>query len=148
MEPVTTYIIKGKQYPTLWEFRYDLNGLLTQFKVVEGTLTEKQTRWLGEHFPFTEKHMQLWTNIYPEYFDFTVGEPDLSFETFWNTYNHKVKKVMAENAWKRLSNRDKMEALAGIKPYNGYLHRKGIAKAHPSTYLNQRYWEDNYGSIH
>ncbi|PKP26614.1 MAG: hypothetical protein CVU03_03500 [Bacteroidetes bacterium HGW-Bacteroidetes-2] len=145
------YTIKAKNSDALLEFKYDLNGNLTQFKILEGVLSAQQMRWLfsNGNFPAIEPFMHShWIAKLKPHFEITIGEPDLSFESFWNAYNHKVKKVMAENAWKRLSTRDKMNALAGIKSYDNYLKRKGVAKAHPSTYLNQRYWEDNYGSIH
>lgn len=147
----TTYTVKGKNSDVFWEFKYDLNGDLKQFKLLEGTLSTKQAKWLfgSDNFPFIESVMRsVWMPELKQNFEIIKGSPDLSFDSFWKLYNQKVKKVMAEKAWKRLSKTDRLEAIKGIKAYDGYLKRKGIAKAHPSTYLNQRYWEDNYRSIH
>lgn len=147
----TTYTVKAKNTGSLWEFKYDLNGNLSQFKILEGELSAVQRQWLfcAGNFPDIEAVMTAnWIPKMRANFEVTKGEPDLSFDAFWSAYNHKVKKVKAESAWKALANRDKMGALAGIKSYDNYLRRKGVAKAYPSTYLNQRYWEDNYGSIH
>ncbi|MEZ7494490.1 hypothetical protein QO206_03270 [Leeuwenhoekiella aequorea] len=148
MEQVTTYTVTGVNTPVIWQFKFDLNGLLKEFKIIEGSLNDKQIWWLfdKDRFPYIEQRIKGWTAI--SNLKVEIGEPDLSFEAFWASYNHKVKKTMSETAWNKLSKRDRIEALKAIKPYDGYLKRKGIAKAHASTYINQRYWEDNHGSIH
>lgn len=148
METLTTYTVTGKNTNVVWFFKYDLNGLLREFKMAEGTLDEKQINWLfhKDRFPYQESTIKGWkaiTNLHVE-----VGEPNLSFETFWSLYNHKVKRVVSEKAWERINQKDRMEAIKGIKPYDHYLARKGVGKAHAATYINQRYWEDNHASIH
>lgn len=147
----TIYTVKSKYDTHIWEFQYDLNGHLRTFKILEGELSVKQMKWLfgGQNFPANEVMMKtIWMKKLRSNFEVVVGEPDLSFEAFWNAYNHKVKKVVSERAWNRLSKKDRLDALKAIKSYEGYLHRKGIAKAHPATYLNQRYWEDSFASVH
>jgi len=149
MKPIyTTYTVTGTNTNIVWQFKYRLNGLLYQFKLIEGQLDEKQTNWLfiKGKFPYTEKQIQGWKAI--KNFKIEVGKPDLSFDAFWESYNHKIKKSMSETAWKRLSQKDQMSAIAYIPTYDKYLHRKHVAKAAPSSYLNQKYWEDNHGSIH
>ena len=147
----TIYTVKSKQDGYIWQFKYDLNGNLKAFEILEGILSGKQMKWLfaSANFAANESIMKtVWMLNLKSNFEITVGVPDLSFEVFWNTYNHKVKKLLSEKAWERLSKKDRIDALQGIKPYDGYLSRKGVAKAHPATYLNQRYWEDNHASIH
>lgn len=151
MSQTTTYTVKSQNDTHIWEFKYDLNGHLRSFKILEGELSAKQMKWLfaQANFPANESIMKtVWMKNLKENFEILVGEPDLSFYAFWNSYNHKVKKVVSEKAWNRLSKKDRMDALKAIKPYDNYLARKGIAKAHPATYINQRYWEDNHASIH
>lgn len=148
---LTTYTVKSQNDTHIWEFKYDFNGHLRVFKILEGELSDKQLKWLfgGTNFPGNEDIMKtVWMKKLRSNFEVVVGEPDLSFESFWNAYNHKVKKVVSERAWNRLSKKDRMDALKAIKSYESYLHRKGVAKAHPATYLNQRYWEDSFGSVH
>lgn len=148
---LTTYTVKHKQAQILWQFKYDLNGHLRAFEVQDNPLSKTQVDFLfaNQNFPVTERMMkEVWMKQKKSAFEIIVGEPDLSFDAFWNAYNHKVKKVVSERAWNRLSKKDRMDALKAIKSYEGYLHRKGIAKAHPATYLNQRYWEDSFGSVH
>lgn len=151
MEQYTTYTVKSVKDGFIWQFKYDLKGAFYSFKIEEGRLSAKQMKWLfgGENFPATENHMKvMWMKKMSKNFEVTIGKPDLSFNAFWKNYKHPVKKVASEKAWNRLSKKDRIDALAGIKAYFGMLSRKHIAKAHPSTYLNQRYWEDDHNSIH
>lgn len=146
--PHKTYLLIGKTLGITMEFKYDLNGLLLQFKMLEGELNLRQEAWLfSGKFPYREVKMQ---NLKTEkYFEVQENEPDLSFDTFWDAYNYKLgKKVQVENTWKRLSIADKKAALAGIRSYDNYLARNNgrVAKAYPSSYLTQRYWENDYKS--
>lgn len=151
MEVCTIYTVKGKHEGHIWQFKYDFNGNLKAFEILEGLLSANQMKWLfaSSNFAANESIMKtVWMHNLKTNFEITIGTPDLSFDVFYNAYNHKVKKLLSEKAWERLSKKDRMNALQGIKPYDNYLARKGIAKAHPSTYINQRYWEDNHASIH
>lgn len=145
---VILYTVKGKNFPVIWEFSYDTEGFLVEFKILEGQLNEKQINWLfhKNRFPYTEQGINSWSGI--KNIEVIKGKPDLSFDKFYNTYNHKVKKVVAQRTWKRLSKVDRINAIAGIRPYDNHLKRNtNKPKAYPATYLNQRYWEDNYSSI-
>lgn len=148
MTPLTTYIVKGKNTSTVWEFKYHLNGVFASFEILEGELTFKQKRWLFDfnRFPYSENAIQSWKSI--NNFQIEVGDPDLSFDSFWKTYGYKVgKKAQTENIWDKMSKSDKIKCLLAIPSYNRYLSRKpGMEKAYPSTYLNQRYYENEYKS--
>jgi len=87
----TIYTIKGRNIQIFWEFHYDLEGYLTDFKIEEGRLNETQIKWLfnPSRFPYRESAINTWKAI--KNFEITIGKP--------------------------------------------------------ATYLNQRYWEDSYGSI-
>jgi len=145
---LTTYTVTGKSSEIVWQFKYHLNGLLSEFKLLEGELDEKQIQWLflKGKFPYTEKQIKGWTAI--ANFKIDVGLPDLSFDCFWTTYNNKVgKKKMAENSWNKFTTANKIKALMAIKDYNRYLSRKpGIDKAHATTYLNQEYFDNEWKS--
>lgn len=71
------------------------------------------------------------------------------FVKFWNTFNFKKNKQAAEKAWKKLNNKDRAEAIAKIPNYYAYLEHKRSTgfnqnNLYPSTYLNERRWEDDY----
>lgn len=148
-EIVTTYTVKGRKTSIIWEFKYDLNGLLSNFKIVEGELDDQQKKWLFYYtrFPYTENKIKSWDKVYKN-FEVVIGEPDLSFDTFWNLYNYKVGKLQAKKAWDKLSKSDQLKAIKQIKAYDGMLYRKKIQKANPATYLNQRRFDDEFNSIH
>lgn len=145
----TTYTVKSRKDGFVWEFKYNLNGSLKAFKLLQGQLSDTQTNWLFKagNFPY---HVDIMTRVWMaklrKNFEISVGEADLSFENFWNTYGHKVgKKKMAQTSWGKLSKANKIKALIGIKKYNNNLKLyPGQAKAHASTYINQEYYNNEY----
>ncbi len=129
-------------------FKYHLNGFLAAFDISDNEpLSEQQSKWLfGPNFPYKENQIKQFKGILN--FTLVESELDLGFETFWSMYGLKVKKIRSQKLWDKLSNTDRRCAISGIRIYNNYLTRKtGIQKANPDTYLNQRYWEDDYGSV-
>ncbi len=98
-EPVTTYTIRGKNSDNIWLFKYDLKGFLKAFIIEEGTLTKTQQEWLfnARHFPYNEMQMKLFSRF--KNILVTKGAPDLSFETFYKTYNYAVGKIAAQKAY-------------------------------------------------
>lgn len=66
------------------------------------------------------------------------------FIQFWNAYNKKVKLQDAKKAWKKLSNDDRIKAIAAIKPYQAAMRYEKQFFKYPSSYLNQRTWEDDF----
>ncbi|QSS96605.1 hypothetical protein [Psychroflexus sp. ALD_RP9] len=148
----TIYTVTGKETDIAFEFKYNLNGDITAFKIIRGRLNPQQAKWLfSGRFPAFEAMMTgVWLNEpdFKKRFKIERGAVDLSFETFYKAYNHKIKKLKAEAAWNKLNKADKLEAIKGISAYNGYLKRTRVAKANPEAYLNQRRWEDDFNSIH
>ena len=149
MEQTSTYTVKHKKANILWVFKYDLNGHLRSFKVDDKPLSKSQIKFLflEQKFPVKEAEMkEVWMNAKKSEFEIIVGEPDLSFEAFWNAYANKIgKKKMAENTWNKLSKANRIKALVGIKRYENNLRlTPGVQKAHPSTYLNQEYYNNEY----
>jgi len=147
-EICTTYNIKSKQDGFVWQFKYTLNGDLKAFKILSGQLTGNQMKWLfsGGNFAANESIMKsVWMQKLKKNFEITVGDPDLSFEAFWNTYGKKHgKRKMAENSWNKMSKAKRIKAMLGIKRYVNHLRLEGTAQAHASTYLNQEYYENEY----
>lgn len=147
-QPVTTYTVKGRNTNTLWEFQYNLNGVLIQFKIFnDEVMSDKQLAWFLSKFPYLEKTILHWKEKVPN-IEVIVGEPIIDFATFWNLYNYKVGKIKAEKEWKKLPKPDQIKAIAQIKAYNGFLRRKQIAKVYPERYLKHRRFEDQFNSIH
>jgi hypothetical protein len=145
-EQTTNYTVKSKNSDNVWTFKYDLNGLLLEFKRLEGILSDNQVQWFffKGHFPYKEVQIKEWIGKLKVNFEITIGTPDLSFEALWNLYDNKVKKFECEKSFKKLKEADIIKCFLAIPGYNKYLQRKGVAKAHLSTFINQRYFEDDW----
>jgi hypothetical protein len=144
MNLTTTYTVK-MQNGSVWVFKYNLNGILVYFNVLEGELSESQQNFLYPqgNFPWRELHIKEWSKRFKTTI-VEVGERDISFEALWNLYNHKVKRVEAEKQFKKLKEQEILLCFLSISGYNKYLQKKGTAKAHLSTFINQRYFEDDW----
>lgn len=140
----TIYKVKGKDVGLEFLFKYDLNGFLTEFKKNQ-PLNEEQRLWLySARFPETEELMNQWIIHLKKRFEVVKVPADLSFDNLWQLYNYKVAKADAEKAFKKLKEPDVIKCFLGLKPYEEYLARTKIAKAHLSRYINGRYFENEY----
>ena len=146
---LTTYTVKSKNSNNVWEFKYDLNGNLKAFKVLEGILTDAQMIWLFRkgNFPVLESIIKtIWLPNLKQNFEITVGDIDLSFDAFWNAYANKVgKRKETENKWSRMPKAEKIQVLSNISKYNNYLkYYPKQQKQYPSTYLNQEAYKNDW----
>lgn len=148
MELLTTYRAKGLTIGLEFLFKYDLNGNLREFQIVEGILNGEQMVWLfSSNFPATESVIKLkWMKIdkYKKVFEVTVSPADVSFEAFWNLYGYKVDKFQAEKYFKKLKEADLIKLFLSIPEYKKFCERKNIAQKYPSTYITQRSFIDDY----
>lgn len=73
-----------------------------------------------------------------------TGLTDASFATFWEHYPRKAGKPKAESAFNRLSKLDKFNAIQGAiyQMQHNPQWRDQTLIPHPSTFINQRRWED------
>lgn len=145
----TTYIIKGKNNDTEYLFKYDLEGNLRTFEVVGAPLTDTQIVWFfkGNNIPSREQFMlDYWLKLpkFKSLFDIRKVPADLSFDNLWQLYNYKVSKADAIKAFAKLKEPDVIKCFIGLKPYEEYLAKTKIAKAHLSRYINGRYFENEY----
>lgn len=149
MEQLKIYTVKSKNSSTVWEFKYHLNGVLNEFKVLDGELSEKQLEWLFKQgqFPYWEFQINIWEQKLKANFEIIKGEPDLTFEALWSKYNFKVKRIEAEKAFSKLKKPDIIKVFIAVPGYDKYLQKKQTAKAHLSTFINQRYFEDDWSNV-
>lgn len=70
---------------------------------------------------------------------------EITFEQFWQKYDHKFNRQRAEKLWERLSKSDRLKAYFEMDKYNRYLQKNDTqAKLHPDTYLRNKAWLNNY----
>lgn len=135
----TTYTVTGKTAGVI-VFKFDLNGDLILFKYEGDPLSDNQRAWMYPRIPIHIDKIKNWEAV--KNLTVTKGEPDLSFENFWNTYAEKSKKIVTQKLWEKLSKDDKFNAISFIKRFNNHLRLKGTAKPLPDTYLRQKRWLD------
>lgn len=144
MSLIKTYTVKMEN-GDIWQFKYNLKGVLVFFNVMEGDLSDKQEQFLyvNGKFPWKEDSIKEWTKKYKS-IKLEVGEPDLSFKALWNLYDNKVSKFDAEKAFKKLSDADKIKCFLAIPGYKKYLAKKGTGTAHLATFINRQYYNDEW----
>ena len=74
------------------------------------------------------------------------AQEGLTFDDFYKVYPLKKSKQQAEKSWNRLSLKDKQAAYDKLPEYLADCARCRRNIKHPSTYLNQRTWEDDFSS--
>lgn len=139
-----TYTVK-MQSGDIWQFKYNLNGVLIFFSVLEGSLSEKQQEWLylEGRFPWKEDHIKVW----PQQFKTAtveVGEPDLSFQTFWKMYPYNAlsKKKIAQERWNKLKESDRIKLLMKIPEYVKLKNKENTSFPYAEVFINQRWWDN------
>ena len=140
----TTYTVKIER-GDVWQFKYNLKGVLIHFNVLEGDLTDKHSDWLyiKGKFPYLEEHVKKWKKELKQ-LTIEVGEPDFSFDSLWELYGNKVSKFDAQKAFKKLTTADQVKCFLSVPGYNKYVFRKGIGTAHLATFINRQYYNDSW----
>jgi len=70
---------------------------------------------------------------------------DITFEQFYKLYPRRVGRFLAEKSFKKLSIKDRFDAYTGLINYIKVWKANETEKQfipHPSTFINQRRWED------
>lgn len=136
------YILTSDHFTGEVTFEYNLKGFLKAVKVGEVKGMSKSIfDWLWANLPTKIETMENYRSR-AENFTITEVPEDLSFARFWQEYGQKVgKKTMTENAWKKLSQADRVAALLYISRLRNQKKLDGTQMPYPSTYLNQKYWE-------
>ena len=70
---------------------------------------------------------------------------DVTFDSFYKLYPRKVGRFVAQRSFKNLNKKDKQLAYSGLVNYIKFWESSKTEKQfipHPSTWLNQRRWED------
>jgi len=136
------YILTSDHFTGEVTFEYNLKGFLKAVKVGEVKGMSKSIfDWLWANLPTSTQMIEEYKKTAG---NFKISEVpvDLSFERFWSEYNNKVgKKKMTENAWNKLSQKDKIAALLYIEKLRRTKRQDGTQMPYPSTYINQKYWE-------
>jgi len=134
------YIVTGTRFSGSFVLEYSMSGLLRSITNDTSIEDPQHLSRVMATFPITEEFIPALR------LSGAIVRPvpvDTTFDAFWNAYAYKVgKRSMAENTWKRMSEADRIRAINHIAIYDTQLAKNGAAKAYPSTYLNQRYFDN------
>ena len=143
---LTTYTVKSKNSDNVWVFKYDLNGLITEFKRLEGVLSENQIQWFffKGKFPHQESQIQEWIKNLKANFQIEVGQPDLSFDMFWKLYPYNAlsKKKIATERFNKLKESDKIKIMLKLPEYKKLKAKENTAFPYAEVFINQRWWDN------
>lgn len=144
MELLRTYTIRSRTDGYVWQFKYHLNGVLAEFKVLDGVLSSGQMKWLSTHFPFLEDWIKQWEKQLTGNFEIKIGEPDITFDTVWEMFDHKIKKADSEKKFGKLKDAHKVKVAFSIPGYKYYLQVTNVAQTNLATYIHKQYYEDDW----
>lgn len=118
--------------------RFGYNNGVLEFFENNAELSTGQIDYFEHNFPVRLENLQLIKGETGDLLEVT----DLSFDTFWDKYGHKVDRIQAEKYWDRMGNEEKLYAICGIAKYKYRCKLKNIAMIYPIRYLRNRRWED------
>jgi len=69
---------------------------------------------------------------------------NIPFSTFWNLYDYKKSKPIAEKKWDSLTDEEREKVIEALPDYIASTNKNGKypPRKYPTTYLNQEGWED------
>jgi hypothetical protein len=168
-KPIKTAVLKtqlnvGKRLEKCWQFMEEIgiisssNGETFNERILSYSekyqIKKEKTRERVEQFRAKQAEPQADTEIVTHYTDVTkrdcnadkvkeskVKEINISFSEFWNAYGKKEGKSPCEKKWKLLSNEDRQNIMAILPSYIARTPNI-VYRKNPSTFLNQRVWED------
>ena len=77
-------------------------------------------------------------------FEVETSPADLSFEALWKLYDHKVARLHAEKAFKKMKEETIIKCFVSIPIYKKYLAFSKVGQAHLATFINGQYYENEY----
>jgi hypothetical protein len=129
---------------------YDEDLVLTIIDATSANLKPNQIKWLKAAIPeqLIDAKKQLVNLILSanNAIEITQTSFDVSFDLFWESYNHKFNKKRAEALYNKLSYAKKLRCINSIKHYDNFLKWQKFerAKMDADTYLRNEAWENDW----
>lgn len=143
MKEFITYRVTFKETKEQWVFQYrKSDGFVQSWFNSENGIRIKKL-FVNGQFPYDTAMMEAWTQ-YKELVAIELVLEDYSFEAFWNKYNLKQKKELAEREWKKLTLVKIIMCFAKYDSYDAYVTAKGINKQLLVTWLRQKRYNDEF----
>ena len=143
MEILKTYTVKVGN-GDIWQFKYNLKGVLVFFNVMEGDLSDKQENFLYMQgkFPWKETHIQKWSELYKT-IKVEIGERDLSFDSFWKLYpyNKLSNKKTAKERFNKLKESEIIKLFQETPEYIKQKKKENQFFPYCEVYIRGRWWD-------
>jgi hypothetical protein len=129
---------------------YDEDNIFRIFDATNASITAEQIHWLKNNIP-----MQI-VDIKKQFADFVVLAKngieiaetnfDVSFELFWESYNHKFNRKRAQAIFDKLPYTKKLKCIQSIQHYDNFLKWQKFerTKMDADTYLRNEAWENDW----
>lgn len=133
-----TFIFTSSQFTGEIIFNFDGNGFLKSYSNM-ADLDCAQIAYLLTNLP---KHVDEVEVLRTKSKTISVKEITVipTFEEFWDKYGFKEDKQEAMQKWKKLTDKEKVEAYEYISVYKNKLKQSRIAMKYAKTYLHNRPW--------
>lgn len=138
------YIITSPKFAGEIHVLYGVDSRLLFIDFMKASLTDEQIEYFKSKLPV----------VYDQNFSQAFGTSKLmiveegytvTFDMFWNRYDHKVNRIRAEKEWNKLSEADQVNAFARYPLYDRHLKLNAWkTKAGPDRYLKDRFWESEW----
>jgi hypothetical protein len=139
------YLITSPRFTGEISVLYGVDSKLLFIDFTKCDLTEEQIQYFKANVPvvFNDKFIDAFgsnnrLSVVEEGYKVT-------FEQFWNLYEHKVHRPRAEKQWNKLSEADHVNAYFKYAIYKRHLAlNQWKSKAEPERYLKDRFWESEW----
>lgn len=144
MEQLTTTYTVTIERGDVWQFKYNLNGVLVFYDVMHGDLTKEHEDYLfvKGKFPWKESHIKNWGKKNQK-IKVEIGAPDLSFERFHKKiypFNPLSKKSLAKERWDKLTKEDLYKIYNKTPEFIKLKTNEGTAFPYLEVYIRGRWW--------
>jgi len=129
-------LINDANEPTAWNKRQYVSDLSTD-RVKKHRAKKKQECNVSETTPDTDTDTDT---------DNKETKKTTPFDVFYKKYPVKKSKDAAKKKWAKMSESDRQLAINGVGHYLSTIP-EGTNTCHPSTYLNNKRWEDEQAPI-
>lgn len=142
------FIITSPNYTGEAHVIYGLDNSLITLDYSRAELTVNQAQLMKDAVPvvfYPQSFLESFQNL-----PVTVveGTYELTFDMFWDKYDHKINRKRCEPLWEKLGKTKQVKAYHGITPYDNHLAlNKWKTKANPETFLKEEYWETDWSKV-
>jgi hypothetical protein len=129
---------------------YDEDLLLRIIDATSANLTATQIQWLKTNIPVqlvdAKKQLDDFKALANNGIEITQTSFDVSFELFWESYNHKFNRKRAQAIFDKLPYTKKLKCIQSIQHYDNFLKWQKFerTKMDADTYLRNEAWENDW----